>query len=66
MCNAPTDKEKSMLTSAVLPFSMALLSMCSDSMGASVPSLAWIDLQGLQSKMKKLHNRLDEGRSRRL
>jgi flavonoid 3'-monooxygenase len=28
--------------------------------GDFVPSLAWLDLQGVQSKMKKLHNRFDE------
>jgi flavonoid 3'-monooxygenase len=28
--------------------------------GDFVPSLAWVDLQGVRTKMKKLHNRFDE------
>jgi flavonoid 3'-monooxygenase len=28
--------------------------------GDFVPSLAWMDLQGVRTKMKKLHNRFDE------
>uniref|UniRef100_A0A0K8TU13 Cytochrome P450 CYP75B95 n=1 Tax=Picea glauca TaxID=3330 RepID=A0A0K8TU13_PICGL len=32
--------------------------------GDLVPSLAWMDLQGLRSKMKNLHNRFDEFLSR--
>lgn len=28
--------------------------------GDFIPSLEWLDLQGVQAKMKKLHNRFDE------
>jgi len=34
--------------------------------GDFVPSLAWMDLQGVQKKMKKLHNRFDDFFSRML